>query len=455
MTPDAKAEERKQLNLEPVSNAATKIQPGVKFGVLGVFVVVLLAIVFGVLTHTGPKGKKGKAGDNAAVVQPDVASTAKSVDELQNLALRQQAAGGGAAGTGADGLSVGGAKGTGVGPNGSSIPKGDVANELNLPPTRIVQGGVTQPRAGAYQGPRQPSAAELAAINDAEEERAARTSSLTNKGGSQTKGLMGALGGGLGGAGGGALEDRLAALAAAGQVAKAGGGPTEADDQNKQGDKAAFLAAAHRTETDNTQIVSRQKAFGPYVISAGWDIPATLEQRMNSDLPGDVRGIVRENVYDSATGRHLLIPQGSRVVGSYNSHVAYGQSGLQVVWTRLIYPDGSSIELGGLNGQDVAGISGFRDKVDNHYARLLGFALLTSGFAAGIQLSQGTSQPVSELSITPMQAASQAVSQQVGQLGEEITRKNLNIQPTIKISIGYRFTIRVRKDLVFERPYGG
>ena len=121
------------------------------------------------------------------------------------------------------------------------------------------------------------------------------------------------------------------------------------------------------------------------------------------------------------------------------------------MWSRLIYPDGSSIDLGGLNGQDVRGLSGFRDKVDNHYARLLGFALLTSAFAAGVELS--SQQNTNSYYLTPSQAVSQATSQQVGQLGTEITRRNLNIQPTVKIGIGYRFTIRVRKDLIFDQPY--
>ncbi len=93
---------------------------------------------------------------------------------------------------------------------------------------------------------------------------------------------------------------------------------------------------------------TRVAPLTPFEIKAGWDIPATLDQALNSDLPGEIRGIVRQDVYDSATGHYLLIPQGSRVVGTYNHRVAYGQTGVQVIWTRLIYPDGTSINLEGM-----------------------------------------------------------------------------------------------------------
>jgi len=162
--------------------------------------------------------------------------------------------------------------------------------------------------------------------------------------------------------------------------------------------------------------------------------------------------LVRSNVYDTATGKYLLIPQGSRLVGVYDSQIAYGQSRLQVIWSRIIYPDGSSINLDGMMGQDIQGMAGFHDKVDNHYKRLVGFALLTSAFTAGIELSQR--QNTSLLSTpTAGQTASSAVGQQLGELGTEVTRKNLSIQPTVKIPIGYRFNVRANRDILFETPY--
>ena len=199
---------------------------------------------------------------------------------------------------------------------------------------------------------------------------------------------------------------------------------------------------------------TRTRALGKYEIKAGWDIPATLEQAINSDLPGEVKALVRSNVYDTATGKYLLIPQGARLVGAYNSRVAYGQYGVQVIWNRIIYPDGSSITLEGMAGYDAKGNSGFRSEVDNHYKRLIGFAVLTSLFSAGIELAQNGTGGTSALQTpTAGQTVSAAVGQQLGELGVEITRRNLNVQPTIKIPIGYRFNVRVNHDIVFDAPY--
>lgn len=148
----------------------------------------------------------------------------------------------------------------------------------------------------------------------------------------------------------------------------------------------------------------------------------------------------------------MLIPQGSRLVGGYNSQLGYGQDGVQVVWNRLIYPDGSSLDLSGMLGQDEHGFSGFRDKVDHHYKRLVGFAVLTSLFAAASNISQNQNRSVLTYP-SPGEVAGSAVGQQVSDLGAQITRKNLNVQPTIKIPVGYRFNVRVNRDVIFDSPY--
>ncbi len=224
------------------------------------------------------------------------------------------------------------------------------------------------------------------------------------------------------------------------------------DQQNEQSRKQMFMEQT-RTRTVNNYLKStRTPPLGKYELKMGWDIPAILEQGINSDLPGEVKALVRSNVYDTATGKYLLIPQGSRLVGVYDSQIAYGQNRLQVIWTRIIYPDGSSINLDGMMGQDIHGMTGFHNQVDNHYKRLIGSALLTSAFAAGIELSQRQS---TSLLTTPTagQTASAAVGQQLGELGSEVTRKNLSIQPTIKVPAGYRFNVRVNRDILFEAPY--
>jgi type IV secretory pathway VirB10-like protein len=228
---------------------------------------------------------------------------------------------------------------------------------------------------------------------------------------------------------------------------------TEDQSTSDQSQKEAFLEKARARREDAYLKSTRLPQLTAYEIKAGWDIPAVLEQSMNSDLPGEIRAMVRANVYDSATGQYLLIPQGARVVGYYNSSVAYGQNGLQVVWTRLIFPDGSSVTLDGMVGQDQAGASGFRSQVDHHYTRLFGTALLTSGFAAALGVAQNTGQQNTLVTPSNSQIAGQAVAQNVTQLGIDITRKNLNVAPTIKIPAGYKFNIRVNRDILLDQPY--
>jgi type IV secretory pathway VirB10-like protein len=226
---------------------------------------------------------------------------------------------------------------------------------------------------------------------------------------------------------------------------------TEYERQNDQEQKGDFRQQHNKEESEYLDR-EREAARGRYEVKAGWLIPAVLEQQLNSDLPGLIRALVRENVYDTVTGKYVLIPAGSTLVGIYNSHVGYGQKALQAVWRRVIFPDGSSLSLGGFEGDDSEGAAGFRDQVDNHWGRIFSGALLTSLFAAGIQISQGQNSSVLTQPSYGQQIG-QAVGQQVGQVGVEVTRRNLNIQPTIIVRPGYRFFVRVEKDLLFKGPY--
>ncbi|MDQ2835182.1 MAG: hypothetical protein M3Y50_15850 [Acidobacteriota bacterium] len=245
---------------------------------------------------------------------------------------------------------------------------------------------------------------------------------------------------------GGAVQAAGAKAAGAGQDQR-----TEYERQNDQQQKAGF--GTQNSKEEAVYLGSTRTApLGKYEVKTGWLIPAVLEQQLNSDLPGLIRALVRENVYDSATGRYVLIPAGSTLTGIYNSHIGYGQNALQAVWRRVIFPDGSSISIGGFEGDDSEGAAGFRDQVDNHWSRILSGALLTSLFAAGIELSQGTNSSVLD-SPSAGQQVGQAVGQQVGQMGVEVTRRNLNVQPTIIVRPGYRFFVRVEKDLLFDGPY--
>lgn len=223
------------------------------------------------------------------------------------------------------------------------------------------------------------------------------------------------------------------------------------DSQNMQTAKAAFLASAQQQKTDDYLRSTRTPPLSAYEIKAGWEIPAVLEQSLNSDLPGGIKALITSNVFDTATGRYILIPQGARLVGKYDSRVSYGQDGVQVVWDRIIFPDASSVDINGMVGLDAHGNSGLRYDVDHHYKRLFGFAALTSAFSAAFDLSQrNTQSALTYPSVTD--TASASVGREMSQTGAAITRRNLNVQPTIKVPVGYKFTVRVNRDILFDAP---
>jgi type IV secretion system protein VirB10 len=228
---------------------------------------------------------------------------------------------------------------------------------------------------------------------------------------------------------------------------------TDYEAQNAQTRKAAFLQAAqNRGVAEDYLRYTRDAPLSRFEIKAGWEIPAVLEQSLNSDLPGELKALITSNVYDTATGQYLLIPQGSRLIGKYDSRISYGQDGVQVAWSRIIFPDASSIDLDGMLGLDAHGNAGLRDKVDRHYTRLIGMSVLTSMFLAAFAISQNRSQTILAYP-TPTQAAEAAVGQELSQTGAQMTRRNMNVQPTVKVPAGYRFTVRVNRDMLFEAPY--
>src|SRR5260370_10806762 len=141
--------------------------------------------------------------------------------------------------------------------------------------------------------------------------------------------------------------------------------------QNGQSRKEAFLANAHKAQIGDYLQSTREAPLSRFEIKAGWGIPAVLEQGLNSDLPGEIKALVTQNVYDTATGMYLIIPQGSRLVGRYDSHISYGQDGVQVAWSRIIYPDASSVDLDGMAGLDAHGNAGLRSDLDHHYRVLI------------------------------------------------------------------------------------
>ncbi|MCE7087042.1 conjugal transfer protein TrbI [Campylobacter coli] len=217
-------------------------------------------------------------------------------------------------------------------------------------------------------------------------------------------------------------------------------GNTNKDAQGQQ-----FLSQ----KNDNGYLkYTKQKPLSTYEIKAGWNIPAILITGVNSDLPGQILAQVTQNVYDSATGKYLLIPQGTKVVGAYSSNIIYGQSRLLVAWNKLIFPNGDTLNLDGMQGASQDGYTGFEDQVDNHYFRIFGSAFLLSSISAGIALSDN-SDTNSEKETASDKAIAQAI-QQMGQVASEMIRKNMNISPTLKIRPGYKFNIFVTKDIILE-----
>lgn len=190
----------------------------------------------------------------------------------------------------------------------------------------------------------------------------------------------------------------------------------------------------------------------PYELRAGFVLPATLISGINSDLPGQIMAQVSQDVYDTATGRWKLVPQGSRLVGRYSSEVVYGQSRVLVAWQRIVFPDGKALDIGSMPGGDAAGYSGFSDGVNNHYLRIFGSALLMSAITAGVSISQDCESGNGNDS-SGRCALTEALGQQLGMATAALIVKNLNIAPTLEIRPGYRFNVVVTKDMTFSKPY--
>ncbi|MDY4316906.1 TrbI/VirB10 family protein [Pectobacterium actinidiae] len=216
--------------------------------------------------------------------------------------------------------------------------------------------------------------------------------------------------------------------------------------QNRQDQKESFQQAG-TTETRNSG--NLQMPASPYQVMAGTVVAGALVTGIKSDLPGDVIATVTEPVYDTATGRFLLIPQGSRILGRYNSQVSYGQSRVQVVWSRIILPDTSSLTLDNLAGTDPAGYAGLEDSVDWHWDRIFAGAVLTTLLGVGAELAAPENRQNGDRVII---AGRDSLQDSVNQVGQEMTRRNLNIQPTLTERPGLPVRIIVNRDLVL-RPY--
>ena len=254
-----------------------------------------------------------------------------------------------------------------------------------------------------------------------------------------------------------AQEERRRESPATQNVNSASYGSESSYDPAADKDKEAFFA---RTEKDSSWMLPHSRTAGqPLELKTGAVIPGVMVTGINSDLPGNIIAQVSQNVWDTATGRQLLIPQGAKLFGTYDSRVIYGQERVLVAWNRLVFPDGSAITMGAMPGADMGGNAGYTDEVNNHYVRIFGSAVLMSMITGGMSYSMdalnssGSSGQGANSAPTLQDEMGAALAAQLGQATLQLLQKNLNIKPTLEIRAGYQFNVIVTKDMVFQQPY--
>jgi type IV secretory pathway VirB10-like protein len=235
----------------------------------------------------------------------------------------------------------------------------------------------------------------------------------------------------------------LADTPAPGEVSKLALDPDR--DPNRQQRKSDFVARSAKEDSVDPHVLARP--VSPYTLTAGTIIAGSLITGIRSDLPGLVTAQVTENVFDSATGRIVLVPQGARLIGKYDSVVAYGQKRAQVVWQRIVMPDGSTLGLDNVPASDASGYAGLADKVDGHSWALLKGVVISTLLGVGSELQFSGQGGL-------VQAIRQSGQQNVAHAGDQLTSKTLNVQPTITIRPGTPVRLVVQKDLILA-PWRG
>lgn len=308
----------------------------------------------------------------------------------------------------------------------AAVPKlgPPLPGDLGRPIVSAQKAGETVPVPGMAQAPVDPriAAAEQARQRAQQERESAQVSRLF-----------------LGGSGGTPLVGGAAELASATPAAEAPAEPRTANSARR-----GFLAGGARGPVESSERIVAPSS--PYILQAGAVIPAALITGIRSDLPGQISAQVTQNVYDSPTGRLLLIPQGARLVGEYDSDVVAGQSRVLLAWDRLIFPGGQSIRLDRQPAGDAAGMAGLEDKVDNHWGRMLRAALISSLLGVGSELVAGDD---SEL----VRAVRTGVQDGTNDAGRRVVERELSVPPTLTVRPGFAFRVIVTRDLLLE-PIG-
>lgn len=232
------------------------------------------------------------------------------------------------------------------------------------------------------------------------------------------------------------------------RLAEARSATPPSPDTTAQGDQAAKRAFMAKASSQRTVSAERLASpASPNIVQAGSIIPAALITGIRSDLPGQITAQVTANVYDSPTGRILLIPQGSRLIGEYDSEVAAGQTRVLLAWDRLILPDGRSIALDRQPGADGAGFAGLQDRVNQHWGNLLKAAAVSTLLGVGAELGAGSDDDLTR-------ALRRGSQDTINQTGQQIVRRQLNVPPTLTIRPGHPLRVVITRDLVLE-PIGG
>lgn len=309
---------------------------------------------------------------------------------------------------------------------GPSLP-----GDLGRPIVSAQQRGETVPvpPVGAQAGQPDPraQAAEAARQRISQERDAARTSSVFL------------------GSGGGAASSSTPAMPNLAAPSPTVPASADAAAQGDQAGKRAFMAQAASQRTVSVERLTAPASHN--IVQAGSIIPAALITGVRSDLPGQITAQVTANVYDSPTGRFLLIPQGARLIGEYDSEIAAGQTRVLLAWDRLIMPDGRSIVLERQPGADGAGFAGLQDRVSQHWGNLLKAAAISTLLGVGTELGADSEDDLTR-------ALRRGSQDTINQTGQQLVRRQAGVQPTLTIRPGHPLRVVLTRDLILE-PIGG
>ena len=226
-----------------------------------------------------------------------------------------------------------------------------------------------------------------------------------------------------------------------------------ADNTNSNNTGSNNVVDTQKAQNPTPTVMLPTAVYNKYTLKSGTFIPMIMQTGINTDLPGAIIGKVSQNVYDTATGKYLIIPQGSTLIGSYSANVTYGQERVMIAWNSLIYPDSSEIKITGQPGTDLGGYSGLNDQVNNHYWSLFGNTFLLSVLTAGLEYNQQGSANSMNNGSSFSSSLSNSSGQMMGQAAAGVIQKSLNIAPTLVIRNGMRGNVILTQDLALPSPY--